>query len=75
MSCLLCLGQSKACFAKFQKLPIYAETTHHHLGKEEKATLLILLLTIILVLREAACFVLWVHEKKENIISCCLGFA
>jgi hypothetical protein len=65
---LVMFGSEQCMFAKFQKLPMYAETTHHHLGKEEKATLL-RLLTIILVGREAACFVLWFMKgrKKETL--------
>jgi hypothetical protein len=59
-------GSEQCTFAKFQKLPMYAETTHHHLGKEEKKPTLLILLTIILVEREAACFVLWFMKGGEK---------
>ncbi len=64
---LVMFGSKQGMFAKFQELPMYAEsTTHHHLGKEEKATLLILLTIIILVGREAACFVLWFMKGRKK---------
>jgi hypothetical protein len=61
MTLLVMFGSEQGMFAKFQNLPMYA----------------LRLLTIILVGREAACFVLWFMKggKKENMISCCLGFA
>ncbi len=68
---LLMFGSEQFMFAKFQKLPMYAETTHHHLGKEDKEATSLILLTIILVGREAACFVLWFMKgrKKETLSS------
>ncbi len=72
MSCLLCLGESKACLQNSRNcLCMLRLLLTIILVKEEKATLLILLvLTIILVGREAACFVLWFMKgRKKEILS------